>query len=134
MFFERFTMYNHVYCLICYSPLNDRLGGLQITCSLLFGPFCTWEWDTRRTWFIVAVADFLVRTNTIDEMLSSKRITCSIQISVTVCRNDYYYCFTFQGSAKIPLALYASQLVLNWAWSPLFFEFHQLQWVRSVHI
>ncbi|NP_001155576.1 translocator protein-like [Acyrthosiphon pisum] len=34
----------------------------------------------------------------------------------------------FFGAAKIPLALYASQLVLNWAWSPLFFEFHQLKW------
>lgn len=27
------------------------------------------------------------------------------------------------------MALYASQLVLNWGWSPLFFEFHQLKWV-----
>ncbi|VVC28761.1 TspO/MBR-related protein [Cinara cedri] len=34
----------------------------------------------------------------------------------------------FFGSAKLSLALYASQLVLNWAWSPLFFEFHQLKW------
>ncbi|KAL5232739.1 hypothetical protein ACI65C_000149 [Semiaphis heraclei] len=34
----------------------------------------------------------------------------------------------FFGAAKIPLTLYASQLVLNWAWTPLFFEFHQLKW------
>ncbi|CAI6353329.1 unnamed protein product [Macrosiphum euphorbiae] len=34
----------------------------------------------------------------------------------------------FSGEAKIPLALYASQLVLNWAWPPLFFGLHQLKW------
>lgn len=35
------------------------------------------------------------------------------------------------GAAKIPLALYGSQLVLNWAWPPLFFVFHQLKWVST---
>ncbi|XP_050429618.1 translocator protein [Adelges cooleyi] len=34
----------------------------------------------------------------------------------------------FQGAAKIPLILYSSQLLLNWAWSPLFFHFHKLKW------
>ncbi|XP_016662656.1 translocator protein [Acyrthosiphon pisum] len=34
----------------------------------------------------------------------------------------------FSGEAKIPLALYASQLVLNWDWPPLFFGLHKLKW------
>jgi benzodiazapine receptor len=31
------------------------------------------------------------------------------------------------GAARMPLALYASQLVLNWAWTPLFFGKHDLR-------
>nr|ACO10390.1 Translocator protein [Caligus rogercresseyi] len=31
------------------------------------------------------------------------------------------------GPAQIPLALYASQLILNWTWSPLFFGAHKLR-------
>nr|CAD7602106.1 unnamed protein product [Timema genevievae] len=34
----------------------------------------------------------------------------------------------FHGGAHFPLTLYASQLVLNWAWSPLFFVAHSLKW------
>jgi len=63
-----------------------------------------------------------------------QRIFHFVQITAFVCYN-HYYCFDcFKGPAKTPLILYASQLVLNWAWSPLFFEFHQLKWVRTIHI
>lgn len=31
------------------------------------------------------------------------------------------------GGGAVPLALYASQLVLNFAWSPLFFKIHNLK-------
>ncbi|KAG8224244.1 hypothetical protein J437_LFUL001623 [Ladona fulva] len=34
----------------------------------------------------------------------------------------------FDGPARLPLALYAGQLALNWSWSPIFFHFHSLKW------
>ncbi|XP_068084781.1 translocator protein-like isoform X2 [Anabrus simplex] len=34
----------------------------------------------------------------------------------------------FTGAAQLPLALYASQLALNWAWPLIFFGAHNLKW------
>ncbi|XP_052900384.1 translocator protein [Anopheles moucheti] len=34
----------------------------------------------------------------------------------------------FSGPARIPLMLYATQLALNWAWTPIFFVKHDLKW------
>nr|CAD7435572.1 unnamed protein product [Timema monikensis] len=33
-----------------------------------------------------------------------------------------------EGAARLPLALYSSQIALNWAWSPIFFGAHSLKW------
>ncbi|XP_071441225.1 translocator protein-like [Hetaerina americana] len=32
------------------------------------------------------------------------------------------------GPARLPLTLYATQMMLNWSWSPIFFCFHSLKW------
>lgn len=37
----------------------------------------------------------------------------------------------WNSQAKIAAGLYASQMILNWAWTPLFFKYHQLKWVSD---
>ena len=38
----------------------------------------------------------------------------------------------FEGDAKLPLMLYASQLTLNWIWTPIFFGSHNLKLVSKI--
>lgn len=36
----------------------------------------------------------------------------------------------FDRTAQVALALYANQMALNWLWTPIFFHYHSLKWVR----
>lgn len=37
----------------------------------------------------------------------------------------------FDKRAQVALALYANQMALNWAWTPIFFKYHSLKWVSN---
>lgn len=37
----------------------------------------------------------------------------------------------WNDTAKLAAALYANQLAFNWAWTPIFFKYHSLKWVRK---
>lgn len=37
----------------------------------------------------------------------------------------------FNEKSVIPLGLYAGQLALNWAWTPIFFRAHRMGWVSG---
>lgn len=34
--------------------------------------------------------------------------------------------------AQLALALYANQMIINWVWTPVFFKYHSLKWVRMI--
>lgn len=38
----------------------------------------------------------------------------------------------FNRTAQVALALYAGQMALNWAWTPIFFKYHSLKWVSII--
>lgn len=40
----------------------------------------------------------------------------------------------FDRTAQVALVLYANQMALNWAWTPIFFKYHSLKWVKDLFI
>ena len=47
-----------------------------------------------------------------------------------LCVGVSSYMIVEKGAPLLPLSIYGAQLLLNWAWSPIFFHLHRIDWVR----
>ena len=48
-----------------------------------------------------------------------------------LCMGASSYMIVKKGAPLLPLSIYGAQLLLNWAWAPIFFHLHRIDWVRS---
>ena len=47
-----------------------------------------------------------------------------------LCMGVSSYLIVEKGTPLLPLSIYGAQLLLNWAWAPIFFHFHRIELVR----